>query len=97
MREKSGTRGSSYERIVRDIRRAIRKQYSAEEKIRIVLDGLAVSPALPSCADARVSPRAFITAGPRSFWRPASAGWRATRRVRRPAARSRTFAGRRGS
>ena len=30
----------SSERLVRDIRRATRKQYSAEEKIRIVLDGL---------------------------------------------------------
>ena len=28
------------ERVVRDIRRATRKQYSAEDKIRIVLDGL---------------------------------------------------------
>ena len=28
------------EQVVRDIRRATRKQYSAEEKIRIVLDGL---------------------------------------------------------
>jgi len=28
------------ERVVKDIRRATRKQYSAEEKIRIVLDGL---------------------------------------------------------
>jgi transposase len=28
------------ERVVRDIRRATRKQYSAEEKIRIVVDGL---------------------------------------------------------
>lgn len=28
------------ERLVRDIRRTTRKQYSAEEKIRIVLDGL---------------------------------------------------------
>lgn len=32
----SGRQGSS-ERLVRDIRRATRKQYSAEEKIRIVL------------------------------------------------------------
>ena len=29
------------EQVVKDIRRATRKQYSAEEKIRIVLDGLA--------------------------------------------------------
>ena len=28
------------EQVVRDIRRATRKQYSAEEKIRIVLEGL---------------------------------------------------------
>ena len=28
------------EQVVKDIRRATRKQYSAEEKIRIVLDGL---------------------------------------------------------
>ena len=30
----------SAEKTVRDIRRATRKHYSAEEKIRIVLDGL---------------------------------------------------------
>ena len=40
MSEKSGTPKMSSERIVKDIRRATRKQYSAEEKIRIVLDGL---------------------------------------------------------
>jgi transposase len=40
MRQKSGTTESSSERLVKTIRRATRKQYSAEEKIRIVLDGL---------------------------------------------------------
>lgn len=39
MSQKSGTRKLSSERIVKDIRRATRKQYPAEEKIRIVLDG----------------------------------------------------------
>ena len=39
MSQKSGTPKMSSERIVKDIRRATRKQYSAEEKIRIVLDG----------------------------------------------------------
>lgn len=34
------TRQTSGERIVKDIKRKTRKQYSAEEKIRIVLDGL---------------------------------------------------------
>ena len=40
MRQKSVTPLSSSERVVKYIRRATRKQYSAEEKIRIVLDGL---------------------------------------------------------
>jgi transposase len=40
MRHKSGPRGRASEKLVKDIRRATRKQYSAEEKIRIVLDGL---------------------------------------------------------
>ena len=40
MRQKAKTRGRASEKLVKDIRRATRKQYSAEEKIRIVLDGL---------------------------------------------------------
>jgi transposase len=40
MRQKSSPPETPSERLVRDIRRATRKQYSAEEKIRIVLDGL---------------------------------------------------------
>jgi len=40
MRQESGSRHSESERVVKDIRRKTRKQYSAEEKIRIVLDGL---------------------------------------------------------
>ena len=40
MRQKSGPQVQSSEQVVKDIRRATRKQYSAEEKIRIVLDGL---------------------------------------------------------
>ena len=40
MSQKSDSSKPSSKRLVRDIRRATRKQYSAEEKIRIVLDGL---------------------------------------------------------
>ncbi len=40
MRQKSGTRAPSSKRLVKNIRRVTRKQYSSEEKIRIVLDGL---------------------------------------------------------
>ena len=40
MRRKSGPQESAPEKLVRDIRRATRKHRSAEEKIRIVLEGL---------------------------------------------------------
>ena len=40
MRQKSETPKVSSEQVVKDIRRATRKHYSAEDKIRIVLDGL---------------------------------------------------------
>jgi transposase len=40
MKQKPAGRPASSERIIRDIKRKTRKQYSAEEKIRIVLDGL---------------------------------------------------------
>ena len=40
MRQKSQTRQTGAAKAIKDIRRATRKQYSAEEKIRIVLEGL---------------------------------------------------------
>ena len=40
MRQTTGTGKSPGEQIVKDIKRATRKHYSSEEKIRIVLDGL---------------------------------------------------------
>ncbi len=40
MRQKPRPAKEPAEQVVKDIRRATRKQYSAEEKIRIVLEGL---------------------------------------------------------
>jgi transposase len=40
MRQKPGAQKPSAEKVVKDIRRRTRKQHSAEEKIRIVLEGL---------------------------------------------------------
>ena len=40
MRRKSHATDLLSQEVVKDIRRATRKRYSAEEKIRIVLDGL---------------------------------------------------------
>jgi transposase len=40
MKQKSGPVKQPAEQVVKDIRRATRRQFSAEEKIRIVLEGL---------------------------------------------------------
>ena len=40
MRQNSGRPKERAEKVVRDIRRATRRRFSAEEKIRIVLEGL---------------------------------------------------------
>jgi transposase len=40
MRQNPGPQKASAEKVVKDIRRRSRKQHSAEEKIRIVLEGL---------------------------------------------------------
>jgi transposase len=40
MRQKMEATKPSAEKVIKDIRRITRKQYGAEEKIRIVLDGL---------------------------------------------------------
>ena len=61
MRQKPGTRRSASEKIVKDIQRATRKQYSAEEKIRIVLDGLRGVSDVNACgADFRFSIRGVV-------------------------------------
>ena len=40
MRQKTDAAKPSAEKVIKDIRRVTRKQYGAEEKIRIVLEGL---------------------------------------------------------
>jgi transposase len=40
MRQKMEATKPSAEKVIKDIRRVTRKQYGAEEKVRIVLDGL---------------------------------------------------------
>ena len=39
MRQKAGPQKPAAERVIKDIRRATRKHHSAEDKIRIVLEG----------------------------------------------------------
>ena len=91
MGQKSGPVKEPAEQVVKEIRRATRRQFSAEEKIRIVLSGLRGE---DSIAAARGSSRTCITAGRRNFWRLGRSGWPGTPRGRRPRTRSRICAGR---
>ena len=91
MRQHSNSTKDPAEKVVKDIRRATRKQYSAEEKIRIVLEGLRGEDSIaePSCAGVRASHRTCITAGRKTFLRLARSAWPVTRPVPRPRTRSR--------
>src|SRR3954467_5955868 len=94
MRQKAGTQKASAEQVAKDIRRATRKQYGAEEKIRIVLEGLRGEESIAAVCLARGSPRALITTGRRNSSKLARSGWPATRRGRPPATRSKCCAAR---
>jgi transposase len=66
------------EKLVRDIRRATRKQYSAEEKIRIVLDGLRGESSIAElCRRENIAESLYYSCR-RSFLKPANAGSRGT-------------------
>ena len=67
MSQKSGTPKLSSERIVKDIRRATRVQYSAEEKIRVVLDGLRGEHSIGTLPGAKALPRACIYTWSKDF------------------------------
>lgn len=56
MRQTTGTRKSPGEKIIKDIKRATRKQYSAEEKTRIVLYGLHGEETVAELCCRRLSP-----------------------------------------
>ena len=76
-------RKRSSEKSVRDIRRATRKHYSREEKIRIVLDGLRGEESIAELCAVKESTPTCITAGPGNSSKPARSVWLATRHGRR--------------
>ena len=79
------------EQVVRDIRRRTRKHHSAEEKIRVVLEGLRGEDSIAAlCRREGIAEslyyswsKEFLEAGKRR------AGWPGTRRERRPRTRPR--------
>ena len=92
MRPKSSSAKKRAEQAGKDIRRATRRHFSAEDKIRIVLDGLRGDDSIAELCRKEGIARACITSGRRSSWRPANAGWLATLPVPRPPLRSRICA-----
>jgi hypothetical protein len=72
MRQKQTGRQSSSERIIKDIKRRTRKQYSAEEKIRIVLDGLRGEDSIAELCrrEKATSRRLIVSPIGASFWLP---------------------------
>jgi transposase len=59
--------------VVKDIRLATRRHFSAEDKIRIVLDGLRGEDSIAELCRKEGIARACITPGRRSSWKPVSA------------------------
>jgi hypothetical protein len=76
-------KGASAEKVVREIHRRTRRRFSAEEKIRIILEGLRGRGASQSSAGARDWRRTCITAGARSLSKRGRSGCLETRRAKR--------------
>ena len=101
MRAKSSSaKATPGERVVKDIRRATRRQFSAEEKIRIILDGLRGEDSIAELCRREgiaqslyyVWSKEFLEAGKDLLSLSKGAAWRATPPARRPPMRSRTCA-----
>src|SRR5580704_16362114 len=92
MGQKSGPVKEPVEQLVKEIRRATRRQFSAEEKIRIVLSGLRGEDSIAAQAGAKGSYRTSITVGRRNSSRLARNAWPGILRGRRPRTRSRSCA-----
>ncbi len=89
MRQQTRSSKEPAEKVVQDIRRATRKQYSAEEKIRIVLEGLRGEDSIAELCRREGSRRTCTIAGRKTFWRLARSAWPVTRLGPRPRTRSR--------
>ena len=74
MSSKSVPQKASAEQVVKDIRRANRKLYSAEEKIRVVLDGLRGEDSIAELCRREGIAQSMYYSWSRNSWKPASGG-----------------------
>ena len=82
------------EQVIKEIRRATRRQFSAEEKIRIVLSGLRGEDSIAELCRREGIVQNLYYPGRRSFWKLGRSAWPAIRRGQPPRRRSPICAGR---
>ena len=80
MRQKSGPVRAPAEQVVKDIRRATRRHFSAEDKIRVVLEGLRGEESIAELCRREGIVQNLYTAGRKSSSKPARSDWPAIRR-----------------
>jgi transposase-like protein len=88
MRSKIDTQSAEAEKAARDIRRATRPHFSAEDKVRIVIAGLRGEDSVAElCRKEGINQNLYYRWS-RTFWRRARSGWPAIPRVKQPATKS---------
>ena len=88
MRQQTRPLKEPAEKVVQDIRRATRKHYSAEEKIRIVLEGLRGEDSIAELCRREGIAQTCTIAGRKTSWRLARSAWLAIRLGPPPRTRS---------
>ena len=94
MGQKSGPVKEPAEQVVKEIRRATRRQFSAEEKIRIVVSGLRGEDSIAELCRREGIVQNLYYRWSKEFWKLARSAWRATPHARQPRTRSRICAAR---
>jgi transposase len=84
MGQKSGPAKQPAEQVVKQIRRTTCRQFSAGEKIRIVLSGLRGEDSIAELCRREGIVQNLYYRCRRNFWRPARSAWPAIPRGRRP-------------
>lgn len=95
MIQKAGTPKPSAETVIKDIRGATRKQYGAEEKIRVVLEGLRGEESLAALCRREGIAESLYYNWSKEFLEAGKKRWQVTRRAPPPPTRSRCCAARR--
>src|ERR1700716_906379 len=90
MRQKSVPEKEPATQVIKNIRRATRRHFSAEDKIRIVLEGLRGEESIAELCRREGIVQNHIIAGRRNFLRRGRSDWLAIPPGRQPRTRSRT-------